>query len=300
MSLRESRGRFRGNDAKCTGRVCTRIGRRQGGDRGERRRESEGLNATPIWFGPTDLPFFGWLHLPQEANAGVVLCRPIGLEALSAPRAYRCLAEKLADKGFVTLQFDYTGTGDSAGDPADVVGTGTWLSDIGAAIDCVRQTGVSRVGIIGLRLGATLAANAAADNDIEALVLWDPCETGRGFLREQRMLAIAIGVAPGGDPASVEGIEIPGLLLPKDLAEAIRALRLGDSAGVLALRVLLLTRPDRPSGASIQEQLSTQKIEYGEAIGQDQFIDVEPGASVMPEQVIDDMVSRSEEHTSEL
>jgi alpha/beta superfamily hydrolase len=87
--------------------------------------ESEGLNATPIWFGPTDLPLFGWLHLPQEANAGVVLCRPIGLEALSAYRTYRCLAEKLADKGVVTLQFDYTGTGDSAGDPADVVGIGT-------------------------------------------------------------------------------------------------------------------------------------------------------------------------------
>ena len=130
-------------------------------------RESEGLNATPIWFGPADRPLFGWLHLPEEASAGVVLCRPIGLEALSACRAYRCLAERLAAKGVVALQFDYTGTGDSAGDPADVVSVGTWLSDIAAAIDCVRRTGVARVGLIGLRLGATLAANAAADNDIE-------------------------------------------------------------------------------------------------------------------------------------
>ncbi len=254
-------------------------------------RESEGLNATPIWFGPADRPLFGWLHLPDEASAGVVLCRPIGVEALSAHRAYRCLAERLAGKGVVALQFDYTGTGDSAGDPADVVSVGAWLSDIAAAIGCVRSTGVARVGLIGLRLGATLAANAAEDNDIEALVLWDPCETGRGFLREQRMLAIAIGAAPGGDPAPVEGVEIPGLLLPKDLAEAIGALRLGDSAGVLAPQVLLLTRPDRPSSASIREQLSTEKIEYGEAIGQDQFIGVEPGASVMPEQVIGDIVS---------
>ena len=46
-------------------------------------RETEGLNATPIWFGPTDRPLFGWLHLPEEARAGVVLCRPIGLEELS-------------------------------------------------------------------------------------------------------------------------------------------------------------------------------------------------------------------------
>ena len=253
--------------------------------------ESEGLNATPIWFGPTDLPLFGWLHLPQEANAGVVLCRPIGLEAVSAQRAYRCLAEKLADKGFVTLQFDYTGTGDSAGDPADVVGIGTWLSDIGAAIDCVRKTGVSRVGLIGLRLGATLAANAAADNDIEALVLWDPCETGHGFLREQRMLAAVIGATPGGDSASEGAVEIPGLLLPKDLAEAIGALELDDSASAAARRLLLLTRPDRPSSARILKWLSAQDVEHGDAVGQDQFVDIEPGAAVLPEQVIVDIVS---------
>jgi dienelactone hydrolase len=249
------------------------------------------LSATPIWFGPTDRPLFGWLHLPEEARAGVVLCRPIGLEALSAHRAYRCIAEELAAKGAVTLQFDYTGTGDSDGNPYDLVGTGTWLSDIGSAIDLVRSTGVSRVGLIGLRLGATLAANAAASNDIEALVLWDPCETGRGFLREQRMLAVAIGTGPRGDPDPADGLEIPGLLLPEDLAEAIRAMRLDDSARVLAPRLLLLTRPDRPSSANIREQLSSQNVDYGDAVGQAEFIDVEPGAAVLPRQTIADIAS---------
>ncbi len=253
--------------------------------------ESEGLNAIPIWFGPNDRPLFGWLHLPEKASAGVVLCRPIGLEALSAHRAYRCLAEQLAAKGVATLQFDYTGTGDSAGDPAELVGVGTWLSDIGTAIEFVRQTGVSRVGLIGLRLGATLAANVAADNDIEALVLWDPCATGRGFLREQRMLAAVIGAGARGDPASPESLEIPGLLLPRDLAEAIRVLRLDNSAGVLARRLLLLTRPDRPSDENLLKSLSFLNVECGKAANQGQFIDVEPGAAVLPEQVIVDMVS---------
>ena len=151
-----------------------------------------------------------------------MLCRPIGLEALSAHRAYRCLAEQLAAKSMVTLQFDYAGTGDSAGDLTDVGSIGDWLSDIGTAIDFVRKTGVRRVGLIGLRLGATLAANAAADNDVEALVLWDPCATGRGFLREQQLLAVAIGTAPERTPAPQGGVEIPGLLLPEDLAETIR------------------------------------------------------------------------------
>ena len=44
----------------------------------------EGLNSRAIWFGHADRPLFGWLHYPAEVSAGVVLCRPIGLEALSA------------------------------------------------------------------------------------------------------------------------------------------------------------------------------------------------------------------------
>jgi len=144
-----------------------------------------------------------------------VLCRPIGLEALSSCRAYRCLAEQLACAGLVTLRFDYTGTGDSAGDTADEVTIATWLSDITAAVDFVRQTGVSCVGLIGLRLGAMLAVKAATGNDIETLVLWDPCETGRGFLREQHLLAVAAGIAPERDPARLKALRSPLCRCPK-------------------------------------------------------------------------------------
>jgi dienelactone hydrolase len=250
--------------------------------------KSEGLNVTPIWFGPADRPLFGWLHLPEKATAGVVLCRPIGVEELSSHRAYRCLAEKLADHGMVALLFDYTGTGDSAGSTADVVGTRTWLADITTAIDCVRQTGVSRIGLVGLRLGATLAANAATANDVDALVLWDPCETGRGFLREQRMLAGSMRLR-GVEVASRGDVEIPGLVLPKDLAEATRALSIDDSPMVPARPLLVLTRPDRPPSSSLLAWSSTQSLDQTEVVGQHEFIGVEPGASVLPEQVITDI-----------
>jgi len=253
--------------------------------------ESNGLNETPIWFGPAERPLFGWLSLPEEASAAVVLCRPIGVEALSAHRAYRCLAEQLATRGLVALQFDYTGTGDSAGLPADVAGVRTWLADIGSAIELVRSTGVSRVGLVGLRLGATLAAGAAADNGIDALVLWDPCETGRGFLREQQMLSVAIRACAGADSAPVKGVEIPGLLLPEDLGDTVRELRLDDFVGVLAPRLLLLTRPERPSSENLRKQLSKNNVECRDAVGQAQFIDVEPGAAVLPRQVIAEIVS---------
>ena len=255
-------------------------------------RGSEGTSSQAIWFGPADRPLFGWLHFAAEVSAGVVFCRPVGLEALSARRAYRCIAEGLSQSGLLTLQFDYSGTGDSSGDPSDEVSINRWLSDIGTAIGFVRKAGVSRVGLIGLRLGATLAAKAAADNDVETLVLWDPCETGRGFLREQRMLAVATDLSPERSRTSAGEVEIPGLVLPGDLARSVGALRLDDALdGAAAADVLLLTRPDRPPSANLQKQLSTWNVEYAAATGQDSFIEVEPGASVLPERVMAEIVS---------
>lgn len=249
------------------------------------------MNRIPIWFGRDDRPLFGWLNLPERARSGAVLCRPIGAEEASSHRAFRCLAENLANLGVVTLEFDYTGTGDSAGDITDVVSTTTWVSDIRTAITYVRQTGIARVGLVGLRLGATLAATSADRNDIHALVLWDPCDTGKHFLREQRMLAAAMGTTPTQSSMSDGKIEIPGLLLPAGLAGAISSLSLEATAAPLAQRVLLLARPDRPSSPRVLKRLATENIEHGPAAGQEQFIDVEPGSAVMPERVIADITS---------
>ena len=214
------------------------------------------------------------------------------MEALSARRAYRCIAEGLSQRGLLTLQFDYCGTGDSSGDPSDEVSIKGWLSDIGSAIDFMRKAGVSRVGLIGLRLGATLAALAAADNDAETLVLWDPCETGRGFLREQQMLGFAARITPEESRASKAELEIPGLLLPGDLARSVGTLRLDDALRDLrATQLLLLTRPDRPPRANLKEHLSRHDVKHAVAVGQERFIGVEPGAAILPERVIGEIVS---------
>ena len=68
-----------------------------------------------------------------------------------------------------------------------------------------------RVGVVGLRLGATLAAaELARGGPVDDLVLWDPCATGRSFLREQiafaafrRQLAVEWGSRAEGQGAGV-------------------------------------------------------------------------------------------------
>ena len=90
-----------------------------------------------------------------------MLCYPWGQEYLRAHRSMRLLADMIAARGCDVLRFDYSGTGDSGGD-ATTASFVEWESDIETAIDELKDmAGVSRVSLVGLRLGATLAARVA-------------------------------------------------------------------------------------------------------------------------------------------
>jgi pimeloyl-ACP methyl ester carboxylesterase len=142
----------------------------------------------PFYFGSSQQQLFGVYHAPARGgarNAGVVLCHPLGHEYLRAHRAFRNLAVALAEQGFHVLRFDYFGSGDSGGEGEDT-SLDRCIADLGIAIDELKDmSGVSKVSLIGLRLGATFAALAARKRlDIDRLVLWDPVLDGRRYLAE--------------------------------------------------------------------------------------------------------------------
>lgn len=146
----------------------------------------------PLYFGTSSARLFGVYHpavSAQHRSCGVVICAPFGHEYIRAHRLLRQLAVQLSRSGFHVLRFDYLGCGDSAGEPHDG-SPSQWLTDIATAIDELRETSeVRRVCLVGLRLGATLAA-AAADrrDDVEAVVLWDPILDGGRYLEELQIL----------------------------------------------------------------------------------------------------------------
>jgi pimeloyl-ACP methyl ester carboxylesterase len=139
----------------------------------------------PVVFGDC----FGWLHHTGQARHGVVLCSAFGYDAYCTHRGWRMLAEEIAAAGMIALRFDYPGAGDSAGVEEDPHRFDAWLESIVAAVRWLRaQTGVETVSLVGMRLGATFAALAAARlGDIDGLALLAPVVTGRGYLRELRM-----------------------------------------------------------------------------------------------------------------
>jgi pimeloyl-ACP methyl ester carboxylesterase len=165
-----------------------------------------------------------------------------------AHRALRQLAARLAKEGTAVLRFDYTGAGDSAGDneAGDVE---TWLGDVGAAVDEARRgAGVSRVTLLGLRFGATLAAlAAAARDDVERLVLWEPVEQGASYLEAGRAEQLAwADLYASWRRLSRAEVEDPGdEILGTRVTDAMRASIEGVDLGTLSRApgdVLLIER----------------------------------------------------------
>lgn len=240
------------------------------------------MTAYPIWFGNEERPLFGWIHLPDQAAAGVVLCSPIGIEGSPGYRGFTVLAKRLEAAGIVVLRFDYTGTGDSASDTDSVPSVDIWAEDIKSAIELVRSTGVSQVCLVGLRIGALLAAHVAPEVLIDALVLWDPCLSGRRFLREQAILG---SVVPGvGNPNETSDMDIPSIDLPQELARTLTNVDLGLETGALPKSVFVLTRPDRPVDRLFRNRLGEVHTDWAEAPEQYKFF--ESTVPYMPEGTI--------------
>ena len=228
---------------------------------------------TPFWFGPSDRPLFGWLHLPRDrtVRGGVVLCQPLGIEAICVYYTYRLLADRLAERGLAVLRFDYDGTGDSTGEETDPGRVEAWLDSVTAATDALAATGVSDIGLVGVRIGGLFAAHEAVRRDgVDALVLWDPCPSGQSFLREQRFLRHLSG---GGGDGSDDGLEAPGLRLEPETVRALGELDLAAMDGTLAKRTLVLIPPGTSGPRVLQRRLEGFDVDWQEATGQDLLLD---------------------------
>lgn len=142
----------------------------------------------PFYFGRSSRRLYGCHHLPQQSHAknfAIVLCSPIGQEFLQSHRVICQLAVLLAKAGFHVLRFDYSGCGDSEGDfeEGSLV---QWVKDAHDAVEEIKKrSGIPSVCLIGLRIGATLALQAAVNcPHLKSIVLWEPVLEGKPFLKK--------------------------------------------------------------------------------------------------------------------
>lgn len=254
-------------------------------DIGERGRDS------PIWFGAQDAPLFGLLSPPAGGRnrRGAVICQPIGHEGYVAHGTMRQLAHALADVDVLTLRFDYSGLGDSAGTATADDQAQRWLGDIQAAADVLAEHGVEQLTVIGMRMGGTLAAawSAATSRPPARLVLWDPCASGKAFLREQQALHALL---LNGSSQPTEGVETPGYFFSEHTCASIRKLVLPTFVDHNETQYLVLVRDDRPVSRALKTWFSSGEVEHGIAVGQATLLDVDPFWSTIPTQALERVI----------
>ncbi len=234
----------------------------------------------PHWFGPSRSTH-GFVHWPTGARrAGVVLCPPAGYEAVSAYPTFRILADRLSDLGLVVARISVPSTGNSfSSDESDVVSQ--WRRCISDAVEELRSWGIDDVAVVGLRLSASVAADASFAP--AALVLWDPVVTGRRYVRAMRLLAAD---APGGD-AEDGSVHLAGVEFDREALAAISGVRLDVAAAVPTL-VIQRTEPslepvidDPADGVVVVERLT----------GTTGLLDTDAELAVVPHAIVGRIVS---------
>ena len=257
---------------------------------GEAVDESGKNTELPTWFGPESAPMFGVVHVPSggHARAGIVICPPLGKEHVDTYRGLKLLAQSLCARGFAVLRFDYTGTGDSS----VVQGTDTAVEDYRASIQeavaFLRKSGANRIGLVGLRAGALLAAATAPSIcGVTELVLWDPVADGRLFLREQRIL---YKMSVGADVVDAERESILGISLSQGAARALKALAMPTEIDT-ATSVLILAREERSDDAKLAALRANSNSQLIHAVGQAEFVEPADFVVEIPVDSIDAITS---------
>jgi exosortase A-associated hydrolase 2 len=185
-------------------------------------------------------------HPGSPDGPAMVYAHPFCEEMNKSRRMAALQSRRFAAAGYAVLQIDLFGCGDSTGDFIDARWE-TWKEDLRTAIAWLKPRARGPLGLWGLRLGATLAADVARDPGlgVEHLVLWQPVVSGELFITQFLRLRLAAEMlADGAAQSGVRGLreslrggaaqEIGGYDLHPELAAGIDALRLAELVPAVA------------------------------------------------------------------
>jgi len=247
----------------------------------------------PFFFGPSDRPLYGVFSRGRAVGGpprAALLCYPLLGEYMRAHRAFRQLNNLLNRSGFSVLRFDYSCTGDSAG-RGEAASLEQWIDDFGWAADELLDTaGTDSLSVVGLRAGALVASRGAAQrNDVDRLVLWDPCVSGENFVTE----SIGDTLQPGERTVSAEGVP-----LTPELSAELRASDLRSNPGVPGRSTDVLTS----EGSVELDDLAAHLKQEGEHVHSEvipssgSWTEADPfGSAYIPEGIIGRIVERLRE-----
>lgn len=219
------------------------------------------ITRQPCYFGKENKKLLGWLHTSDVSvplDTCLVICPPLAVEYMSTYRSLRYVADYFALAGIPVMRFDYHGTGDSSGFNLDGNRLPDWINSIEECYQQVKAlTGCSKVGLLGLRIGATFAALAAEKLELEFMILWASLDLGKRFVREIR--AVQLTGAIEIDPQEQELLEAGGTVYWQETEQAIAKINLLKTSPK-SKRTLLIPRDNFTPNTKLLDQWQTQGI----------------------------------------
>ncbi len=220
----------------------------------------------------------GIVHRPPQEppNAGILFVHPFAEEKKCSHRTFVEAARRAAEEaGCASLRFDLRGCGDSDGsfEDADLA---AWRRDLQAALAFSRQhLGGDRLGLVGLRLGATMAAEVAEQEiSLSFLALWEPIVDGERYLSltmRRSMMRRKLTAHEGGTeaeaatPDEADGpVDFDGYLVPPQTLEQIAEIDLLAHPKAYPGPALVLNLSSRAKVAPPMERLASLYVS-GEA-----------------------------------
>jgi alpha-beta hydrolase superfamily lysophospholipase len=254
-----------------------------------------------LYFEGGERELFGWLHqaTPGEfAGLGIVVCNAFGFEAICSHRSLRRFAESAAALGFPVLRFDYSGTGDSDDIEPDADQIESWVRDVRSAVaEIRRRTGVVRVCLVGIRLGALLASMASSEAaGVDALIMIAPIVSGRRYVREMRNTRLAASLwaagaqgAPEEAAPKVQGetkstFEVSGFPLSSKTMSSLSQADLSAAETTSTRHILIFDDNTLPAAKSWSEKLAALgvAVEYVVTPEAHQMFKVAPHLAAAP------------------
>lgn len=142
-----------------------------------------------VSFTVDQLKLIGAVYFPEVSSSSypaVCLCH--GIPATPQPadnRGYPSLAERFCATGFVTLIFNFRGTGKSEGN-LDILG---WSRDLIAALDTLcsfKEVNKEDISVVGFSAGAAVAIYVAARDSRISRVVAGACPADYSFLLQSQ------------------------------------------------------------------------------------------------------------------
>lgn len=174
--------------------------------------------------------------LAEAHPVGWVICHSFGQEQLHLSRFDVVMARALSAAGFPVLRYHGQGYGDSELGMRHI-SLDSHLADARDAVDLLRsETGVQRIGMMGVRFGGLVAALVADSSSLPLLCMWEPVTRGAQYMRDylwSRLFAEWAGTRTGGgieaileDLGSQGWADINGFLLTRATHDQVSAMEL--------------------------------------------------------------------------